>query len=112
LSKKCELQALHEYYTEYSRLVTPPRLNPDLLLAIAGHFPAQGQYQEAEKILAFLLHAQPGHLKLPTAILRLGRDYLKSGMNEKGSRCLQIVGGKFPGSPEALAAAALLRGIA
>jgi tetratricopeptide (TPR) repeat protein len=112
LSRNHDPELLHEYYAEYLLLAGTPALSPDLLLTIAALFSEQGRHQDAERILAFLVRTQLGHPKLAPGLLRLGRSYLKGGMAEKGSRCLQVIDRKYPGSPEARTAAELLKSLA
>jgi membrane associated rhomboid family serine protease len=96
-------------YREYRSLSKKLRLRLDLLFRINAILCSRGHVKESEGILALLLKHSPGLQRIPSAILNLGRAYLKLGMKEKGEKCLKIITVRYPGSPESHLAAELIR---
>ena len=102
-------EALYRIYKEYRSLSKTPRLSLDLLMNIAPLFISDGRLKEAEEIVARALHCFPQFQKLPTAILKLARAYLRREMTEKGKRCLMLICRRYPESVESRIARGMLK---
>jgi len=99
---------LHETYKEYCRLAKPPQFKPSLLHALSVIFSDQGFLQDAEQIVRFLLAKQPGDPKMPAAMLRVARSFLRTDTPANGLTMLRLIGQKYPQSHEATIARRLL----
>ncbi|WAC09021.1 MAG: tetratricopeptide repeat protein [Thermodesulfobacteriota bacterium] len=71
-------------------------------------FCESGYLEEAEPIMASLFRNQPNHPKLPAALLKLARAYLKKGLLDKGKKFLQIISEEYPEAHESKIAKDLL----
>jgi len=109
LTHKNEGERLHEIYGEYRRLSNRPRFTPDALCGISFVLSEHGYVEKAEQIMASLVQKQPNHPKIPPVLLKLGREYLKKGMADKGRQCLRILCQKYPGTSEAKIAQDLMK---
>ncbi len=58
--------------------------------------------------MASLFRNQPNHPKLPAALLKLARAYLKKGLLDKGKKFLQIISEEYPEAHESKIAKDLL----
>ena len=101
-------QLLCDIFKQYSQIAKPPRFTPSLLFSIAFAFCDSGYLPEAEQIMASLFRNQPNHPKLPAALLKLGRAYLKKGLSDKGKKFLQIICEEYPEAHESRIAKELL----
>lgn len=102
---------LYETYTEYRRILNPPKLTLDLACIMAAIFIEQGYLHESEQLMALVIRSQPKYRMIPGGLLKLGRAYLKKGMKKKAFKCLQIIWQKYRGSSEAEIALGLLKKI-
>ncbi|HOC38768.1 MAG TPA: hypothetical protein PKJ77_05780, partial [Thermodesulfobacteriota bacterium] len=92
----------------YCRLAKPPQFKPSLLHALSVIFSDQGFLQDAEQIVRFLLAKQPGDPKMPAAMLRVARSFLRTDTPANGLTMLRLIGQKYPQSHEATIARRLL----
>ena len=87
---------LHYFYKEYLLIAKVPKLHFDLLFRIAVLFISNDFLQEAEQILAFLLHYRPAYPNLPIGLFNLGKALLRKGRKEKAQKCIILILKKFP----------------
>jgi membrane associated rhomboid family serine protease len=99
---------LCDIFKQYCQIAKPPRFTPSLLFSIAFAFCDSGYLQETEQIMASLFRNQPNHPKLPAALLKLARAYLKKGLSDKGKKFLQIISEEYPEANESKIAKDLL----
>jgi membrane associated rhomboid family serine protease len=99
---------LCDIFKQYRQIAKPPRFTPSLLFSVAFAFCDSGYLEEAEPIMASLFRNQPTHPKLPAALLKLARAYLKKGLSDQGKKFLQIISEEYPEANESKIAKNLL----
>ncbi len=100
---------LYDTYKEYCSIAKPPRFKPELLFTIASVFVEHDHLETAEQIVKFLVTKQPRYQQVPLALLKLGRSYLKTGMQKEGKRYLRVLCQRYPRTEEANTAVSLLK---
>ncbi len=101
---------VHTLFREYMSNAQPfPRLGIDLSAKLAKRFAAAGQYEDADKLAAFLQRRAPRHAELPAVLFGLASAYYHAQEKEKFAAILQTLTSQFPGSKEAESAARMSR---
>ncbi len=101
---------VHTLFREYMSNAQPsPKLGLDLTAKLAKRFAAAGQYEDADKLAAFLQRRAPRHAELPAVLLALASVYHRRQDKEKFVAILQTLTTQFPESKEAEAAARMSR---
>lgn len=98
----------HSVYSEYVRLVKPPKLPPELYTRLSMVFSDTGKIQTASQILSVLLKKAPNLQGLPTALLKLASAYQRDGQAEQAHNCRRILCKRYPQTSEAQIAGRLL----
>lgn len=101
---------VHTLFREYMSNAQPvPKLGHDLSARLAKRFAASGQFDDADKLSAFLQRSAPRHAELPAVLLALASGYYRIQNKEKFAAVLQILTSQFPDSKEAAAATRMAR---
>jgi len=100
----------YNIYKEYISLSNRPRFSPQLYLRISTICIETGHFENAKKILAILLKNKSILPGIPMTLLKLANGYRQKGMQDNWKRVLQVIGSKYPDSPEAQIAKKTLKG--
>jgi hypothetical protein len=100
----------YHIYKEYISLSKHPKFSPQLYLRISSICIQTENFESAKRILANLLKNKSILPGLSMTLLKLANGYHQKGMNDNYRKVLQLIGTKYPDSPEAQVAKKALRG--
>ncbi len=100
----------YNIYKEYISLSNRPRLSPQLYLRISTICIETGHFEHAKRILAILLKKKSILPGISITLLKLANGYHQNGMHDKWKKVLQVIGSKYPDTPEAQVAKKALKG--
>jgi len=100
----------YNIYKEYIGLSNLPRFSPQLYLRISTICIETGHFENAKKILAILLKKKSILPGISMALLKLANGYRQKGMHDHWRKILQVIGSKYPDTPEAQIAKKALKG--
>ncbi len=103
-------ETAYNIYKEYISLSSRPRLSPQLYLRISTICIETEHFENAKKILAILLKNKSILPGISMALLKLANGYRQKGMQDNWRKVLQLIGSKYPDSPEAQIAKKTLKG--
>ena len=106
---KADPQIAYKMYQEYLGLVDQPRLSSDLYLYICTICAANGNLEDAKRILASLLKHKADLSGIPAALVKLADAYRRKGRQDGWKKCLQVLFARYPDSSEAQMAKKSLR---
>ncbi|MBW2607732.1 MAG: rhomboid family intramembrane serine protease [Deltaproteobacteria bacterium] len=100
----------YNIYKEYISLSNRPRLSPQLYLRISTICIETGHFENAKRILSILLKNKSILPGISMTLLKLANGYRQKGMHDNWRKVLQVIGSKYPDSPEAQIAKKALKG--
>lgn len=100
----------YNIYKEYISLSNRPKLSPQLYLSISTICIETGHFENAKRILAILLKKKSILPGISMTLLKLANGYRQKGMLDNWRKVLQVIGLKYPDSPEAQIAKKALKG--
>jgi len=100
----------YNIYKEYISLSNRPKLSPQLYLSISTICIETGHFENSKKILAILLKKKSILPGISMTLLKLANGYRQKGMLDNWRKVLQVIGSKYPDSPEAQIAQKALKG--
>lgn len=100
----------YNIYKEYISLSNRPKLSPQLYLSISTICIETGHFENAKRILAILLKKKSILPGISMTLLKLANGYRQKGMLDNWRKVLQVIGSKYPDSPEAQIAKKALKG--
>ncbi|MBW2249882.1 MAG: rhomboid family intramembrane serine protease [Deltaproteobacteria bacterium] len=100
----------YNIYKEYISLSNRPKLSPQLYLSISSICIETGHFENAKRILAILLKKKSILPGISMTLLKLANGYRQKRMHDNWRKVLQVIGSKYPDSPEAQIAKKALKG--
>jgi membrane associated rhomboid family serine protease len=100
----------YNIYKEYISLANRPKLSPQLYLSISTICIETGHFENSKRILAILLKKKSILPGISMTLLKLANGYRQKGMLDNWRKVLQVIGSKYPDSPEAQIAKKALKG--
>lgn len=100
----------YNIFKEYISLSKRPRLSPQLYLGISMICIETGHFENAKRILAVLLKKNSILPGISMTLLKLANGYHNKGMHDHWRKVLQLIGSKYPDTPEAQIAKKALKG--
>ena len=98
---KADPQQAYDIYQEYIHLTHKPSLSADLYLYICTICAANGNLEDAKRILASLLRRKADLSGIPAALVKLADAYRRKGKQDAWKKCMHVLFARYPDSSEA-----------